>query len=181
MPPAAPRGSSRTSPLYIATPTPKNTTSRTAETVRARTWSMGTLALARRVGRDAVGRLHVVGEDDRRAAVGQVLLHHEGIGGLAAVIRRERQGAAGQDRLHAQARQGLADLLLVDGAGLGDRREQGARGFVGDRLVPLRGLAVLGLEFVDERLVEPLVPQLGVPPHRRQDVVDRLGAKRLAR
>src|SRR6266542_6160004 len=122
------------------------------------------------VGCDALGRLHVVGVDDRRLAVRRVLLDDERVRGLATRVRRERQLASRQDRLDLQAGQRVADLLLVDRAGLRDRLEERPRGLVADRLVPLRVLPELRLELLDERLVEALVAELSVPPDRGDDV-----------
>jgi len=68
-------------------------------------------------------------------------------------------------------------------ARLRDGGEEGARGLVAQRLVPLRrAAAVLGLEEVDELLrLRVLLREQRAPPHRAQDVLDVLLAQRLRR
>src|SRR5437588_1555921 len=93
---------------------------------RKRSDREGARSLAVGVGRHARTGGGLLGPDDGRAAVGLVLLHHEGIDGLLPALRGEAQLAAGENRLDLERGQLLAHLLVVERAGLLDAEKESA-------------------------------------------------------
>src|SRR5690348_10030399 len=94
-----------------------------------------------RVWGGALRRGRVGRRDDRRGAIRHVLLDHERRVGLLTELGGEGQLAAREQRRHLQRHQLLADRVAIGGTGLLDHREEGARGLVAERLVPLGDLA----------------------------------------
>src|SRR5215207_8709118 len=97
--------------------------SSTADTVRSMKRATPSLRAARVHG-NALGARDVLRVDDRRAAVGQVLLDDEGVLDLLPDVGLELDRAARQQRLELRLRERLAHRLAIRRAGLLDRREE---------------------------------------------------------
>src|SRR5947209_20491041 len=87
---------------------------------------------------DALPRRRIRWRDDRRAAVGHVLLDHEGGVHLLPELRREGQLPAGKQRRLLVRGELLADRIAVERSGLLDGGEERVDRLVPERLVPLR-------------------------------------------
>src|SRR6266446_6601139 len=166
------------SPYAIVAYRPASRTENTTNSVKRCTTDF--LLAAVRVRRDALAGRRIGRSDDRRAPVGLVLLHHERRVRLLPELGREGQLTPRQDGGDLHRRQLLADLGLIERARLFDRHEEGAGRLVAEGLVPLRIALVLGLEPVDELLVQlALLGEQRAPPNRAQDVLHVLLAQGL--
>src|SRR3954465_9906548 len=121
-PPCA-RLHTRSTPQITPRPTPMGADSPASSTADTARSANRAISLAARIGRRAGRRGDALRIDDRRAALGGVLLDHERRLDLAAVVLRKVERPARQQRLELERGEPGAHRLAVERAGLLDRRD----------------------------------------------------------